>query len=238
MQHRRRILALLAASAVAGTSHAGFVGWQAIVRDAGQGRTMVDVFAGFTGGPFRLLSVSQADVSFAGTAGAAFVQAPGLAASRWRPVDDVSNGNLEDSFLTLGGFAGGDGNMYSSYTVVGAFAGYDAAGAAALPPSAAWYNPMSAFATDALAIDVSAFSGWNGPKEGAAGGLSVWVGHFLIDRAITDAGWLLQFSATATYKDASGADHGAMDIRVFHAPAPGAVALLGFARLARGRRRR
>lgn len=237
MQHRRRILAWLAASAVAGTSHAGFVGWQAIVRDAGQGRTVVDVFAGFTGSNYRLLAIDYADVSLTGTAGASFVQAPGLAASRWKPIDDASNSGAEDSFLTLGGFDGGDGTMYSAYGTVGAFATYTTPGATAISPSATWYHAAPDSTPDVLAIDVSGFNGWGGPKEGAAGGLSVWAGHFLVDRAITDTGWSLRFHARAVFNYGPGTGGAAIDQRIFHAPASGGVALLGFAGLARGRRR-
>jgi len=224
----------LASASIAAAANAGYTGFQAIVRDAGAGRTYVDVFAGFTANGDKLLNVFNMNIGLTG--GASFVQATGVAASKWKPVDDTSNNNLADSFMTLGGFDGGDGNMYTSYSTAGDpnFTNYTTANATTVPALAGWYNgnPPS---TDILAIDVSSFTGWSGAKEGASGALSVWVGHFLVNKAISDTSWTMTFAGSASFNSGSNA----ADSRVFHnVPAPGALALLAVAGIAGGRRRR
>ena len=226
------LIGLIGAASFAAAADAGFTGWQAIVRSAGA-NTYVDVFAGFNTAGDKLLNVFNMNIGLTG--GAAFVQAAGVAASKWKPVDDTSNNNLADSFVTLGGFDGGDGNMYTSYSSADDpnFTNYTTANATTIPALAGWYNgtPTS---TDILAIDVSTFSGWSGAKEGAAGSLSVWVGHFLVNKAVTDTSWSLNFSGSAAFNTGTNA----ADTRSFHAvPAPGAFALLGLAGMASRRRR-
>ena len=226
-------LVALASASIAAAANAGFTGFQAIVRDAGAGRTFVDVFAGFNTAGDRLLNVFNMNIGLTG--GASFVQAAGVAASKWKPVDDTSTNNLADSFITLGGFDGGDGNMYTSYSTAGDpnFTNYTTNNQTTIPALAGWYNgnPPS---TDIVALNVSSFTGWSGPKEGAAGNLSVWVGHFLVNRAITDASWALSFSGSAAFNTGTNA----ADTRLFHnIPAPGALALLGLAGMATRRRR-
>jgi hypothetical protein len=226
-------LVALASASIAAAANAGFTGFQAIVRDAGAGRTFVDVFAGFNTAGDRLLNVFNMNIGLTG--GASFVQAAGVAASKWKPVDDTSTNNLADSFITLGGFDGGDGNMYTSYSTAGDpnFTNYTTNNQTTIPALAGWYNgnPPS---TDIVALNVSSFTGWSGPKEGAAGNLSVWVGHFLVNKAVADFSWTMTFAGSASFN--SGLN--ATDSRVFHVPAPGAFALLAVAGLAGSRRRR
>ena len=228
-------LVALATASVVTAANAGYTGFQAIVRDAGSGRTMIDVFAGFNTNGDKLLNVFNMNIGLTG--GAAFVQQSGVAASKWKPIDDTSNNNLlTDSFVTLGGFDGGDGNMYTSYSSAGDpnFTNYTTSNQTTIPSLAGWYNGVPT-AADILAMDVSTFSGWSGPKEGAAGNLSVWVGHFLVNKAISDTSWTMTFSGSASFNSGSNAT----DSRVFHnIPAPGALALLAVAGLAGSRRRR
>ncbi len=226
------LIGLIGAASLAAAANAGFTGWQAIVRANGA-QTYVDVFAGFNTAGDKLLNVFNMNISLTG--GAAFVQQTGVAASKWKPVDDTSNNNLADSFVTLGGFDGGDGNMYTSYSTAGDpnFTNYTTSNQTTIPALAGWYNGVPT-ATDILAIDVSTFSGWSGAKEGAAGSLSVWVGHFLVNKAVTDNTWSLSFSGSAAFNTGTNA----ADTRSFHAvPAPGAFALLGLAGMASRRRR-
>ena len=227
-------LIALATASVATAANAGYTGFQAIVRDAGSGRTMIDVFAGFNANGDKLLNVFNMNIGLTG--GASFVQQTGVAASKWKPIDDTSSSSSLDSFVTLGGFSYG-GDFYTSYSSAGDpnFTNYTTSNATTIPSLAGWYNgnPPS---SDILAINVATVSpNWTGPKEGASGNLSVWVGHFLINKAISDTSWTMTFSGSASFNSGSNAT----DSRVFHnIPAPGAFALLAVAGLAGGRRRR
>jgi MYXO-CTERM domain-containing protein len=227
-------LVALASASVVTAANAGYTGFQAIVRDAGAGRTFVDVFAGFNTAGDKLLNVFNMNIAVTG--GAAFVQQAGVAPSKWKPIDDTSSDASQDSFTTLGGFSYG-GSFFTSYSSAGDpnFTNYTTANATTIPALAGWYNgnPPS---TDILAISTGSVSAnWTGAKEGAAGSLSVWVGHFLVNKAISDTSWTMTFAGSASFNSGSNAT----DSRVFHnVPAPGALALLAVAGIAGGRRRR
>ena len=198
------LAAVLALAAAVPGAHAGFVGWQAAIRSAGSGRCYVDVFAGFGASGDRLLNVYDLNIQLGG--GASFVQGSS-AASRWKAQDDISAENSEDSFVTLGGFDGGDGHLYSSYGTSADpnFTNYTTAGAVTIPTSAGWYNadPTS---TDIRAGDLlSTYSSWSGAViQGAAASKQVWVGHFVIDRDIRDA-WTLSIGGSAAFNSGTNA---------------------------------
>ena len=228
-------LVALASASVVTAANAGYTGFQAIVRDAGAGRTFVDVFAGFNTAGDKLLNVFNMNIGLTG--GAAFVQQAGVAPSKWKPIDDTSSSSSVDSFTTLGGFSYG-GEFFTSYSSAGDpnFTNYTTANATTIPALAGWYNgtPTS---PDILAIDLaSASTNWTGAKDSAsaAGSLGVWVGHFLVNKGIADTSWTLTFSGSAAFNTGTNA----ADSRTFHAvPAPGAFALLGLAGMASRRRR-
>jgi len=230
-------LVALGTAAIATAANAGFTGWQASVRDAGAGKTFVDVFAGMSANSDKLLNVFNMNIS---VSGGAFTQAAGVAASKWKPVDDTSNGGLADSFVTLGGFDGGDGHMYTSYSSAGDpnFTNYTTANATTIPALAGWYNGVPT-TTDIIATQVfgGAYTDWATASKdiaSASGGFGVWVGHFLVNKSITDTSWTVSFGGSAAFN--SGTNQA--DTKIFHnAPAPGALALLGVAGLAARRRR-
>lgn len=198
------LVAMLALAAAVPGAHAGFVGWQAAIRSAGAGRCYVDVFAGFGASSDRLLNVYNLNIQLGG--GASFVQGSG-ASSKWKAQDDVSAENADDSFVTLGGFDGGDGHLYTSYGTSADpnFTNYTTAGAVTIPTSAGWYNadPTS---TDIRAADLlSTYDAWSGAVvQGAAASQQVWVGHFVIDRDIRDA-WTLAIGGSAAFNSGTNA---------------------------------
>ncbi len=198
------LAAVLALAAAVPGAHAGFVGWQAAIRSAGSGRCYVDVFAGFGAASDRLLNVYGLNVQLGG--GASFVQGA-AASSKWKAQDDVSAENSDDSFVTLGGFDGGDGHLYSSYGTAADpnFTNYTTAGAVTIPTSAGWYN------ADPTSLDIragdllSTYSAWSGAVvQGAAASKQVWVGHFVIDRDIRDA-WTLAIGGSAAFNSGTNA---------------------------------
>jgi hypothetical protein len=231
------LIGLVGAASLAAAANAGFTGWQASVRASGS-NTIVDVFAGFNTAGDKLLNVFNMNIGLTG--GAAFVQAAGVAASKWKPVDDTSNNVLADSFVTLGGFDGGDGTMYTSYSTSGDpnFTNYTTANATTIPANAGWYNGVPT-TTDIQGITIfgGAFSAWTVASKDAAsasGSLGVWMGHFLVNKLSTDTSWTFTINGSAAFNTGTNA----ADTKTFHnAPAPGALALLGVAGLASRRRR-
>ncbi len=228
------MIGLIGAASLAAAANAGFTGWQAIARSSGS-NTIVDVFAGFNTAGDKLLNVFNMNIAVTG--GAAFVQQAGVAPSKWKPIDDTSSTSSVDSFVTLGGFSYG-GEFFTSYSSAGDpnFTNYTTNNATTIPALAGWYNG-SPTSPDILAINLAtASSNWTGAKDSAsaAGNLGVWVGHFLVNRSITDASWTLTFSGSAAFNTGTNQ----ADSRVFHnIPAPGALALLGLAGFASRRRR-
>ena len=228
------MIGLIGAASLAAAANAGFTGWQAIARSSGA-NTIVDVFAGFNTAGDKLLNVFNMNIAVTG--GAAFVQQTGVAASKWKPIDDTSNSSSLDSFTTLGGFSYG-GDFYTSYSSAGDpnFTNYTTSNATTIPALAGWYNgtPTS---PDILGINLATASpNWGGAKDSAsaAGSLGVWVGHFLVNKGLSDTSWTLTFSGSAAFNTGTNA----ADSRTFHAvPAPGALALLGLAGMASRRRR-
>jgi len=229
------IASIAAAAGAAGIAHGGFTGFQASVRASGS-NTFVDVFAGFNTAGDKLLNVFNMNIGLTG--GAAFVQAAGVAASKWKPVDDTSNESLADSFVTLGGFDGGDGHMYTSYSTAGDpnFTNYTTANALTIPANAGWYNGVPT-TTDIQAITIfgGAYSAWSVASKdaaSAAGSTAVWMGHLLVNKASTDTSWTFTINGSAEFNTGTNA----ADTKVF-LPAPGALALLGLAGMASRRRR-
>jgi MYXO-CTERM domain-containing protein len=227
-------LVALASASIAAAANAGFTGFQAIVRDAGAGRTFVDVFAGFNTAGDRLLNVFNMNIGLTG--GASFVQAAGVAASKWKPVDDTSTNNLADSFITLGGFDGGDGNMYTSYSSAGDpnFTNYTASNQTTIPALAGWYNGVPTV-SDIFAVSLSSFAG-DTVANSANASFGVWVAHFAFAKSATNSTANVSFSGRGAFNSGTNL----LDSRIFAVgpvPAPGALALLGLAGLASRRRR-
>ena len=228
-----------AASAVVASADAGFLGFVASSRTVGA-YTVIDIFAGVQNASDKFLNVYNT------TSNGVFFQATGLANKTWKPdsANFNSTRNSIDSFMTAGTYSGGayGGEYYASTNTNGDpnFTGNSwnaspaSAAATTIPALAGWYTG------DPTSIDNSAESivglqnRVNG--TGAAGAnFGIWCAHLVLtgNQVI---GTDFTFSAFASIKD--GVTGGTSQASSsFPIPAPGAIALLGFAGFASRRRR-
>jgi MYXO-CTERM domain-containing protein len=226
-------LVALASASVVTAANAGYTGFQAIVRDAGAGRTFVDVFAGFNTAGDKLLNVFNMNIGLTG--GAAFVQQAGVAASKWKPIDDTSSDASQDSFTTLGGFSYG-GEFFTSYSSAGDpnFTNYTTANQTTIPALAGWYNGTPTV-SDIFAVSLSGFAG-DTVANSASASYGVWVAHFAFAKSATSGTANISFGGRGAFNSGTNL----LDTRIFAVgpvPAPGALALLGLAGFASRRRR-
>ena len=228
-----------AASAVAASADAGFLGFAAFSRVAGNGNRVIDVVAVVSNANDRLLNVYNSTITNnAGAGGASFfIQQAGTATRGWKPDAASSNrSNIVDSFFTIGGIfdygdyyasgaTGADGNFTTGWTTLGN----------TVPALAGWFISPPTLA-DNVAESLSNFTGErinNG--SAASGSFGIWCGHLVMSGSTTSALW----SATAAIKDGvTGQNSTGSAVQFQMIPAPGAIALVGLAGLAAGRRRR
>ena len=249
------VLGMVGAASVVAAADAGFSGFVASVRTSGA-YTIIDIFAGVTNASDKFLNVYNLTAST--TAAGGFYQQAGLATKTWKP--DAANFNSTrnsiDSFMTAGTYSGGayGGEYYASTNTNGDpnFTGTSwngtpaSAAATTIPALAGWYtgDPTSidnnAEAITGLTNRVngtlaSATSGGGPGTTGAAYG--IWCSHLVItgNYAGAAAFSVVQFSAYASIKD--GVTGATSQLSSSFAPAPGAIALLGFAGFASRRRR-
>jgi hypothetical protein len=231
---------IAAAAAVVASADAAFLGWSAFVRSSGN-FTVVDVFAVTDTANHALLNVYDAQISTSNAGG--FFQAAGLASKSWKPdlTSFTSTRDSIDSFMTVGAsrFAG-DSNVYAGLTTNGDpnFVPFtwnvtpSSQPANVVPALAGWYtgDPTS----DTLrAEDLSAVAG---VRQGAAGGFGIWAGHLVLNTLETRT---ISWTAFGTVKNlGSNTSQQLTFAEVFTVPAPGAIAVMGVAALASGRRRR
>ena len=228
-------IGLLACGVAAGlctSTFAGFVGWTAKIQDVGT-HYIMNVFAGMESSSDKLLNVFNMNITASGTT---FFQAAGTANSKWKPVDDTSTASQIDSFVTLGGFDGGDGNYYSSYSTAGDpnFTNYTTSNQTTIPALAGWYNGVPTV-SDIFAVSLSSFAG-DTVANSANASFGVWVAHFAFAKSATNSTANVSFSGRGAFNSGTNL----LDSRIFAVgpvPAPGALALLGLAGLASRRRR-
>ncbi len=230
-----------AAAAVAASADAGFLGFVASARNVG-GNTVIDIFAGVSNASDKFLNVYNT------SSNGVFVQKAGLANKTWKPdaAGFTSTRNTsDDSFMTAGTFSGGSyaGEFYASTNTVGDpnFTGTSwnatpaSAAATSIPALAGWYTG------DPTSVDNNSESlaGLVGRVDGtgaSAATRGIWVAHLVVAGINKVIGVDFTFSAFASIKD--GVNGSVSQASSNFVPAPGAIALIGVAGLAAGRRRR
>jgi MYXO-CTERM domain-containing protein len=230
-----------AAAAVAASADAGFLGFVASARNVG-GNTVIDIFAGVSNASDKFLNVYNT------SSNGVFVQKAGLANKTWKPdaAGFTSTRNTaDDSFMTAGTFSGGayGGEFYASTNTVGDpnFTGTSwnatpaSAAATSIPALAGWYTG------DPTSVDNNSESlaGLVGRVDGtgaSAATRGIWVAHLVVAGINKVIGVDFTFSAFASIKD--GVNGSVSQASSNFVPAPGAIALIGVAGLAAGRRRR
>ena len=225
-------VAVIGAASIATAANAGFVGWVARWRDGGT-HWVLDIYAGMSAPTDKLLNVYNANIT--STNGAAFYQGATASTNKWCPTLGVANIDDVDSFVTMGGFD--DGGVYycgDTTTADPNFTNYATSNATTIPANAGWFtsDPTSPQVV-ATSLANQAGVAWTGS---ALANYGVWVGHFLtIKNEASNSGSGISFSASAAFNTGTNAT----DSRYFawNIPAPGALALLGFAGLAPRRRR-
>lgn len=229
-----------AASAVAASADAGFLGFVASYRNVGA-YTVVDVFAGVSNSSDKFLSVYDSAISTAG----GFYQQAGLATKAWKPdtAGFTSTRDSIDSFMTAGTYTGGayGGVFYASTNsngdpnFTGTTGAWNAtpgsAPATTIPALAGWFtgDPPS---VDNTAESLAGLAGRIDLSGGAAATHGIWVAHLVVSGNDASINW----AAYGSVKDGVTSNiSSALSSGVI--PAPGAIALLGAAGLASRRRR-
>jgi hypothetical protein len=256
---KHALIAVVGAASIVAGADAGFAGWVAYSRNVGA-NTVIDVFAAVTNASDRFLNVY--DLQTNGT----FVQKVGLSNKTWKP--DAANFTStrsvsDDSFMTAGTFSGGayGGEFYASgntnadpnFTGTSWNATPASPAATTIPALAGWYTGdptsvdnnaelMSTWASSVGAtrrdsILVSTTLPWAGPATSAGATYGIWVSHLVVAGNNKVIGSDFTWNARTSIKDGvNGAT--TQGYYSFHIPAPGALAVLGIAGLAGGRRRR
>jgi MYXO-CTERM domain-containing protein len=235
------IVGMVGAASLVASADAGFLGFVASVRTSGAYK-IIDIFAGVSNASDKFLNVY--DLNAVSSSG--FYQQAGLATKTWKPdaAGFTSTRNAIDSFMTAGTFSGGayGGEFYASTNTNGDpnFSGTSwnatpaSAAATTIPALAGWYtgDPTS---VDNNAESLAGLVGRVNMSGAAAANYGVWCAHLVVTSSTQSVSW----QAFASIKDGvtgatSQAGSGAANI----IPAPGAIALVGVAGLAAGRRRR
>jgi MYXO-CTERM domain-containing protein len=234
-----------AASAVAASADAGFLGFAGFSRTIGANR-VIDVVAVVSNSSDRLLNVYNGSFANNGGAGGStfFIQQAGLSTRGFKPdAASSSRNNGVDSFCTIGvqggapyygeyyasGATGPDGNFTTGWTTLGN----------TFPSLAGWFISPPTIA-DNLSESLANFTGdrTNSSAAAAGGTRGIWVAHLVMSGSTTSC----TMSLTAAVKDGVSGQNSSGSASQFDmlvpVPAPGAIALVGLAGLAAGRRRR
>jgi len=233
-------IAIVGTASLIASADAGFLGFVGSVRNVG-GNTVVDVFAGVSNASDKFLNVYNT------VSNGVFVQKAGLATKTWKPDTagfTSTRNTLDDSFMTAGTFSGGayGGEYYASANTNGDpnFTGSSwnatpaSPAATTIPNLAGWYtgDPTS---VDNVSESLLGMIGRQDLSGGATATRGIWVAHFVV--VGTNAA--INFNAFTSIKDGvTGGTSQAQSSGTFNpVPAPGALALLGFAGFASRRRR-
>ena len=246
-------IAVVGSASLVASADAGFLGFVGFVRTSGAYK-IIDVFAGVSNASDKFLNVYN--LNAAATSG--FYQQAGLATKTWKP--DAANFNSTrssiDSFMTAGTYSGGayGGEYYASTNTNGDpnFTGTSwngtpaSAAATTIPALAGWYtgdptsidNNAEAITGLTNRVNGTLASATNGGGPGTtSAAYGIWCSHLVItgNYAGAAAFSVVQFSAYASIKD--GVTGATSQLSSSFVPAPGAIALLGFAGFASRRRR-
>lgn len=247
------LLLASAATALASSAHAGFLGFVASTRTSGT-YTIIDIFAAVSNSSDKFLNVYNAQISttFAG----GFYQENTLANRGWRPdtTNFTSTRASIDSFVTAGAYrdpslpiivyAGTNTAADPNFTN-GAWIG--SGDASVMPAGAGWYSSLPT-STENQAESLAALvnrvdsvatpgSGSTGGSVGSAGAQwGIWVAHLVVStKAPIVFGTNVNFFAAGGVRDGVT---GALNQGYSVIPAPGALSLLSLAGISSRRRRR
>jgi len=239
----KTLIAVVGAASVVASAEAGFAGFVAYSRNVGA-NTVIDIFAGVSNASDKFLNVYDL------TSNGVYVQKAGLATKTWKPdtAGFTSTRNTsDDSFMTAGTFSGGayGGEFYASTNTNGDpnFTGTSwnatpaSAAATTIPALAGWYtgDPTS---VDNGAESLAGLVGRVNGTGAASANFGVWCAHLVLAGNNKVIGTDFTFSAFASIKDGVTGQTSQANSAFVVIPAPGAIALVGVAGLAAGRRRR
>ena len=245
-------IAVVGTASLVASADAGFSGFVASVRNSGA-YTIIDIFAGVQNASDKFLNV----YNLSGSATGGFFQATGLANKTWKP--DAANFNSTrnsiDSFMTAGTYSGGayGGEYYASTNTNGDpnFTGTSwnaspaSAAATTIPANAGWYtgdptsvdNSAESLATLTGRVNGTVASATTGGGPGnTSAAFGIWCAHLVVAGNDKVLGTDVQWSAFVSIKDGITGQTSQLSSS-FAVPAPGAIALLGFAGFASRRRR-
>ena len=235
------ILGMVGAASFVAAADAGFSGFVASVRNSGA-YTIIDIFAGVQNASDKFLNVYNTNASTAG----GFFQATGLLNKTWKPdaASFSATRNSIDSFMTAGTYSGGayGGEYYASTNTQGDpnFTGSSwnatpaSPAATTIPANAGWYT-TDPTADDNKAESLAGLAGRVNGTGGAAANFGIWCAHLVVLGNNKVMNTDVQWSAFVSIKD--GITGQTSQLSSSFIPAPGAIALLGFAGFASRRRR-
>lgn len=234
------LVSLVASLSLAAVANAGVRGYSSFHRVAANGNVVVDLVVVTDRASDRLLNVFNVQTT------SVFLQGSDASTHGFRPDGSSSSrSNSIDSFCTLGVFGGGpiNGEYYAPANQVGdyltrpdgAFTTGWSSASSAIPTNAGWFRIPTE--PDSLSESLSNFVGQRSDSSVAAatGQWGVWCGHWVFAPGTTSAVIALNVSV----KDGvSGATIQPASQSFDQLPAPGGLALLGFAGFTGSRRRR
>ena len=228
---RAFVFAASAVAVVSASADAGILGFSAFVRTASNGNTVIDVVAAMANANDRMLNVFNVQTTNS------FIQQAGTATRGFKPdAASSTRSNIVDSFCTIGVDGGAPyyGEYYAS-AGTGADGGFSTGWSTigtTIPNNAGWFISPPTL-PDNVAESLANFTGTRYDSNAASAGASfgVWVAHFVM----SGTGPALNVTMTGSAKDGNtGATTTATGSLI---PAPGAIALIGFAGFASRRRR-
>ena len=224
-------IAVLGTASLVASADAGVLGFAAFSRTASNGNVVVDLVAVTAAGDRMLNAFNVSTTS-------TFIQQAGTATRGFKPdAASSTRDNIVDSFCTIGveggapyygqyyasGATGADGGFTTGWTTL----------ATTMPNGAGWFISPPTL-PDNVAESLANFTGDRANSNAAAAGGSngIWLGHWVFAAGTTSARISLTVSVSSGGQTTTGSA-----VNFEQLPAPGALALLGFAGVASRRRR-
>ena len=225
-------IAVLGTASLVASADAGILGFASFVRTASNGNKVVDLVAVSNSATDKVLNAFNVQTT------STFIQQAGVATRGFKPDAATSTrSNTTDSFCTIGVDGGAPyGGEYYASAATGADGGFSTAWSTAgttIPNNAGWFVSPPTL-PDGLAESLSNFTGnrINSNAAAATGNLGIWLGHWVFAGSTNSAVISLTISAQSGGQTVTASAQGFDQI-----PAPGAIALIGFAGFASRRRR-